>query len=276
MAQIPLSQLADLTDVVGTDDVGVGDVVAAIVLAVLTVVLAGVASRVIRRWLGRPESESEEIAGLLARLARWGIIVVGFSWALSFVGVTLGWLALTVIAVLVGLVLVMKPQFEGLAAAIVITTRPGFDVGDEIEVLDQQGEIVDVTARSTILRQPDGRRVHIPNGGLLREVVTVISTAHARRGEIGFQVAEDEDLDRLEQLTLDAIGGLAHVLDDPSPVLLVRDLAGGAIDVSVRFWHESRIRSGVAATDEVVKALSRVYAAKGISTDTNSLAVTVQ
>ncbi|MDH3226915.1 MAG: mechanosensitive ion channel family protein [Thermoleophilia bacterium] len=273
---LPLLHLANVSGIVDTEGVGPTDVLLAVVVGALTVIVAVAVSWAIRRWLDRPESGSQEIAALAARLARWAIVIIGASWALSFVGVSLGWLGLTVVAMLVVVVMVLRPQLEGLAAAVVVTTRPAFGVGDEIEVLAHKGEVLEVTARSVVLRLRNGQRVHVPNNTLLSEVVTVISTDRPRRTEITFEVEEHQDIDRLERLSLAAIAGLANVADEPAPVLRARDLGSGAVTVAIRFWHDSRISSEIQATDEAVRALRRLYAAEGITTDTERLSVTLR
>lgn len=273
---VGLFNLTGVSGLVETEGVGVVDVLVAAMIGALTIIAAAVVGRAIRRWLGRPQSSSQETAALAARLARWAIIIVGASWALSFLGVSLGWLGLTVVAALVVVVMMLRPQLESLAAAVVIATRPAFSVGDEIEVLDHTGEVLEVTSRSVVLRLRDGRRVHIPNSTVLSEVVTVISTDSPRRTEITFELPEHEDLERLQRLSMAAISSLEHVAGDPAPVLKARDLGGGAVMVAIRFWHDSRISSEISATHEVVSALARVYAAEGITTDTERLLVTLR
>jgi small-conductance mechanosensitive channel len=272
---VRLLDLAGVSGLVEPEGVGASDVLSAALVGALTVIAALTVGWAIRRWLGRPQSSSQEIAALAVRLARWAIIIVGTAWALSFLGVSLGWLGLTVVGALVVIVMMLRPQLEGLAAAVVIATRPAFSVGDEIEVLDHTGEVIEVTSRSVVLRLRNGRRVHVPNSSVLSEVVTVITTDLPRRTEIVFDVSEHEDLDRLERLSMAAISRLPHVAGDPAPALRARDLGEGNVKVAIRFWHESRIRSEIQATDQVVRALAREYAAKGISTDTESLLVTL-
>jgi small conductance mechanosensitive channel len=114
-----------------------------------------------RKWLSRPGSPSAEVAALAARLARW-VIIIGTACVLSFVGVSIGWLATTVVAMLAVVFLIVRPQLEGLAAAVVVTTRPAFGVGDEVQVDKWRDEVVEVTSRSVVLRTRDGRRVHLP------------------------------------------------------------------------------------------------------------------
>ncbi len=268
--------LAGASGLVDTESVNAQDILIAAAVGALTILAALAVNWAIRRWLARPQSGSQEIVALAARLARWAVIIVGASWALSFLGVSLGWLGLTVIAALVVIVMMLRPQLEGLAAAVVISTRPAFGVGDEIEVLDHTGEVIEVTARSVVLRLRNGRRVHVPNSTILSEVVTVISTDRPRRSEITFEVSEHEDLDRLERLSVAAISRLQHVAGDPAPALMARDLGGGAVMVAIRFWHDSRISSEIQATHQIVSALARLYTAEGITTDTVRLLVTLR
>ena len=265
----------DPTGIVETEGVGWNDVLIAIGVGVATVAVAILVGWAIRRWIGRPGSSTQAIAAMAARLVRWTIIIIGTSWALSFVGLSIGWLALTVAAVLAVLVLILKPQLEGLASAVIVTTRPAFDVGDEIEILDYTGTIVEVTSRSMVLRLRDGRRVHLPNAKILSEVVVVISIEGPRRSELTFDLSRAADIELAERVTVDALSGADRVLDDPAPRLLVREIGGGSVSVSLRFWHDSRIGEQNAAIDQAARAVSRALDAAGLVTQPEGLAVSI-
>lgn len=271
----PLPLLAGLSGVVDTDGIGAKDVIAALVVGFATIIAAIVAGWATRKWLSRPGSPSAEVAALAARLARWVIIIVGTAWALSFVGVSIGWLGITVVAVLAVVFLIIRPQLEGLAAAVVVTTRPAFGVGDEVQVDKWRGEVVEVTSRSVVLRTRDGHRVHLPNSAILQEIIVVISTDHAERSEVAFDVDQATDMEQLERVALDAVEGLPGVLGDPSPALRAQGLGGGAISVVVRYWHDAGLGAATASTDQVVRALGRALTEAGIRTSTDSVDVTL-
>lgn len=258
------AQVGDLQGIVETEGVSGRDVVAALAVAGATALAAFLVGRLVHRAIGRPGTQSQAVAALAARIVRWAIILVGASWSLSLVGVNLGWFTLAVILLLVAVGLIVRPQIESIGASVVLTTRPAYQIGDEIEVLDQRGEVVDVTSRSTVLRLRDGRRLHVPNTTMLTEPVIVSSTAQPRRSTLELAVEERSDIDALERLVLDALARLSEVLAEPPPRVLARGIRGGAVHLEVRFWHGSRIVEENRARDRAVRAIGAALTAAGI------------
>lgn len=258
------AQLGDLQGIVETRGVSGGDIVAGLAVAAVTGLAAFVIGRLVRRAIGRPGTQSQAVAALAARLVRWAIVLVGGSWSLSLVGVSLGWFTLAVVLLLVAVGLVVRPQIESLGASVVLTTRPAYTIGDEIEVLGRRGEVVDVTSRSTVLRLRDGGRFHVPNATMIAEPVVVSSTAQPRRTTLELAVAERTDVSAVEHAVLDALTAVAEVLAEPAPRVLARGIRGGAVHVEVRFWHGSRIAEENRARDRAVRAVCTALAAAGI------------
>ena len=270
------AQLGDLEDAIQTESVGWEDVVLAVVILAVAFLAAYAVGRVIERWLARPGSQSQAIAALAVRIARWTIVVIGVALALSLVGLDFGWLTITLAFFAIGLVFVLKPQIESLSSAVALTVRPAFGIGDEIEVEGHVGEVIDITSRSTIIRQRDGRRVHIPNRAMLEETLVVWTTERARRSAIDFRVPEDVDIERLEERVLAAVAECPAVGADPAPRMLARGLGDGAIQLEVRFWHESRIATGNAARNQVARATVAELRRVGVGTGVDSLVVDVR
>ena len=127
-------RLADLQGIVDTEGISWDDVVAALVVVAATAAVA-VLSAALRAASSATRSQSVANGAAAARLVRWAVVLVGVAWALSLVGVSLGWLSLSVVLLLLVLGLIVRPQIKSLAASVVLTSRPAYGVGDEIEVL---------------------------------------------------------------------------------------------------------------------------------------------
>lgn len=239
------------------------DVAAAVGVLVLGLLLAIVLGRATRAAIGRPGRQSEQVAKLVARLVRWLVYVVAVSWALSILGVGVGWLTTTVAVVFVGVVLATKPLVENLAASAALVARPAFGVGDEVELDGHRGEVIEITGRSTVLRLRDGRRLHVPNAEVVRQSVLVFSTEQPRRSELEVVVAADADLDRAVEVLVAAARQAEAVVDEPAPYVRARELGDGT-RLSLRFWHASAIREGNLALDQVVRRLHVALPAAGV------------
>lgn len=240
------------------------DFAAALGVFVIGTLVAYLVGRGASAYFGRPQRRSQQVAKLLARLMRWCIQIIAVVWTLSILGLGLGWLTIIVGLVAVAVVLAAKPLAENLAASWVLVSRPAFAIGDEVEIEEYRGEIIEITERSTILRLRDGRRVHIPNTEVVQQIVVVYTTDQARRTSLNVTVHHKTDIDEAERVILAALAGQPAILADPAPNVRARDLTYG-VRLSVRFWHDSRISEGNRAQDQAVRAIKTAFSRNGIA-----------
>jgi small conductance mechanosensitive channel len=236
---------------------------AALMVVAVGLALAFVVGRIAKRRFGRPDQQSEQIAKLSVQVLRWGIVALTLAWALNIVGLDLGWLTIIVVVLVVAGALTIRPLAENLASGLMLTTRPAFGVGDEIEIDGVSGEIIEFTDRSTVLRLGDGRRVHMPNSQVIASTVTVYTTDQARRSSVELAVSETVDIDQAEVVILEALAGLAAVLPEPSPVVQARSLDEG-VGLVLKVWHSSDIRSANMAIDQTIRAVKPALEAAGM------------
>lgn len=256
--------LGQLDEALTGSDLTGTDWAAALAVLVIGSLLALLVGRGARAYFGRPDRHSEQVAKLVARFTRWFIQIIAVAWSLSILGLRLGWLTITVGLVAAAIVLAAKPLVENLAASAALVSRPAFGLGDEIEIGDYRGEIIEFTGRSTILRLRDGRRVHIPNIEVVQRVVVVYTTDQARRSALDVTVHNDTNIDAAERIILDALTGASAILAEPAPNLRAREFTDG-VRLSVRFWHDSRIREGNLALDQAVRVIKTALDRAGIA-----------
>jgi len=259
--------LAELGKSLTGEEVTSQQYVAAIVLVVLGFVLAWLLRRWSRRIIDGLDAQSQQLASLGVRVAQILVIAIFAGWALTVLGANIGWLALMLAAAGFIAALAARPILEGLGAAAALSTRPAFEVGDEIAVDRARGEVTEITSRSTVIRLRDGRYVHIPNVEMLRKTVTVYTADKERRSSVELAVGFDTDLDRVRKVLDEALGDV----DAITKVGAVRTtiLASG-IELSVRFWHASKIKDGNDATDAAVTKILAALDAEGVDIGTST------
>jgi small-conductance mechanosensitive channel len=80
----------------------------------------------------------------IGRLVRWSIYLIAFAVAMIFLGATVGWLSNVVVAILILGVLMAKPMVENIGAGLVMTLRPSFSVGDQIQTDDYRSTATEI------------------------------------------------------------------------------------------------------------------------------------
>ncbi len=258
---------------VDTTGVTSTDVIAAIVVAVATVVIAMIVGYVTRRRLSRPGTDTVQLARFAATAARWIVLFMGGALALSFLGLDVAWFTIIIVLVIVVVLLVARPLLEKYTAGLAIGTATGFGIGDDIRVKDYEGEVLEITGRSTVLRLRDGKRVHIPNTDFVNQDIVVFTTDQKRRTEIELEVDGHLSVESVERVILDALREVAQVSGEPAPYIRARGFGVAGVKMSVRIWHKSDLGSGSQALDQAVRAIARGLDAAGIGLANPSLNV---
>lgn len=264
-------QLEQLDGLLSPERITTEDWVAAGVTLLLTWLISEIVVRTVRKLVGRPGGHSEQLAKLVVRVVRLVIVAVGIAIALSFIGLNLGWLTAVVVILLVIGYMIARPVIESLSAGIALTTRPAFDVGDEIGLRDYEGKVLEITQRSTVLELRDGRRVHFPNTDVVDETIIVYTSRDTRRTSLDFEIDERNDIEAAERAILAALDGIDDVLESPPPRVRARGFGPASVKLSVRFWHEPDIAAGVSALDQAVRAIHDALRAARIDMATPQL-----
>ena len=257
----------DTTGVTGTD------VIAAIVVMIVTVILAAVVSHVTRQRLSRPETDTLQVARFAGTATRWAVIFIGGAWALSFLGLQADWLTITIVLVVVVVALVARPLLEKYAAGVALATATGFGIGDDIGVKGYEGNVLEITGRSTVLRLRNGRRVHIANTEMTSQDIVVFTTEQKRRTEIELEVDGHRTVESVERVILDALDAVEVVASEPAPRVRARGFGVTSVSLSVRIWHESDLGSASEALDQAVRAIARALDAAGMALANRQLEV---
>ena len=153
---------------------------------------------------------------------------------------------------------------ENLLAGVLLLFRAPFRTGDEVDVEGTRGTVEEINLRETVVRTYDGRRVLIPNATVYKGQIVVQTAYAAVRSEAVVGVAYDSDLPQARQTALQALQGLAEVLDDPAPLVLVGELGVSTVDLHLLFWSGPHQREVRAARDAVLREVKSAYDDAGI------------
>jgi small-conductance mechanosensitive channel len=149
-------------------------------------------------------------------------------------------------------------------------------VGDYISASGYEGQVVEINARTTALKTPEGVRVHIPSSQVLGAILVVYTASESRRVTIDLGVDPATDLDAVSQILAGAVSAVENVLADPSPVVFARSFGDGSINMSVRFWFGPDTHSDVSVTDQAIRAVSCAISKAGIGLPAPQLTIQTQ
>ncbi len=250
--------LEELGEAISPEGVSVADLLLAITLVLVALPVARLVERFSRAVMRRIPSLPPESVAVIAHGSRYLTLFLLASLGLNLVGVQIGWtLGLAILAVIV-VILTLRPLVANSAAGFLLKSRPSFAVGDEVKLSGHIGEVLSISARTTILRTRDGLRVHIPNTEVLDNEIVVFTAFDTRRLSVELNVDQHCDLEAVTQALIGAAESTPMVRREPPPKVHVSDLSNGALGLVVQFWFEPRRYTEREASNAVNRS---VYAA---------------
>lgn len=241
-------------------------------LATLAFILALIVAKFFKRMsksaLGKAGLD-DTISGFLSRLIFVAVVIGGIVLALSILDLTK-----TVSSILAGLGIVglaLGFAFQDTAAnfmsGIYITFRQPYALGDIIESHDGiMGAVIDINLRVTKVRTFDGQVVYVPNRFLFQENFTNYTENGKRRIRLECGVSYGEDLDKVEQVTIEALSAMEGRLKSEDVSVHWQGFGDSSINFIANVWIEYSRENRVfpQAINDAVKRLKKAFDANDI------------
>ncbi|MEZ5332771.1 MAG: mechanosensitive ion channel [Thermoanaerobaculia bacterium] len=207
-----------------------------------------VAFGLVSRWLGAREAwfrrgiRNPFLADLVRQLSATGLFVLGVLLALqlleatALVGALLG--AAGLLGVAVGFA--FRDLAENYITSLLLSIRQPFAPNDHVVIDGEEGKVIRLTSRATILMTLDGNHLRLPNAKVFKASILNYTRNPLRRFAIGVGVGVGEDLVEAQRLGVRVLAATDGVLRDPEPWSEVAEL--GDSNVALRFygWVDQR------------------------------------
>lgn len=178
------------------------------------------------------------VAELLSQTVKVIFIIFGLILALSLIGAEtiLGTLlgGAGVIGIAVGFA--VKDTIENYIASLMLSIRQPFRARDHIVINDQEGIVVRLTSRATILMTLDGNQLRIPNAEVFKGTILNYTKNPERRFTFVLGVDANDDPLAAIKVGLDAINTLAFVLDEPKAIAIINEVGDSNIILEFQIW----------------------------------------
>lgn len=168
---------------------------------------------------------------------------------------------------LIGLALAFA--FQDIAAnfisGIFIILRRPLHIGDIIKSKDYMGCVKDITLRDTVLLTFQGQMVIIPNKEILQNPIENFSLLGKRRMDIEVGVSYGDDLNKVKQITLEAVKQVSLRTEDEI-TLFYTDFSDSSINFQLRIWVNSPEQPVyLQAKSEAIMLIKQAYDANNIT-----------
>lgn len=173
----------------------------------------------------------------IATIVRYLLIIVGLIIIFQTTGIDLSALGLLVGALGVGIGFGLQSITNNFISGIIILFERPIKVGDRIEMDNLAGNIVEISARATLIITNDNIAVIVPNSDFINS--RVINWSHNNKNvRLNFPVGVSykEDPARIRKLLLEVVADNSGVLKSPKPYVLFEAYGDSSLNFILQVW----------------------------------------
>ena len=182
------------------------------------------------------------VAELVATSVRMIFVLVALVLALNLLGATALLSAVLGSAGVIGLAVgfAVRDTIENYIASIMLSLRQPFRPKDHVVINNNEGQVIRLTSRATILMTLDGNHLRIPNADVFKATILNYTTNPERRFNFELGVDAADDPLAAIQTGLDALHLLDFVLKEPPPLGIIKQVGDSNIVIQYAAWINQR------------------------------------
>jgi small conductance mechanosensitive channel len=209
-------------------------------LAATAIFLAGrVVARLLTRGLRslmQRQKADPILETFVCNLVYWALMAFVIIAAITKLGVQTASLIALIGAAGLAVGLAMQGSLANFAAGVLIVMFRPYRVGDWIEAAGIAGTVEEVQILTTTLKTADNKRITVPNGQIMDSIITNYSANSTRRIDLVVGVSYDDDIDKVRETLKELVQADERIHQDPSPQIVVAELADSSVNFYVRPW----------------------------------------
>ena len=219
-----------------------------------------------RAVLDRIASRNPFLRDLSRTTVRWLVVLAGVLIALEIMGATtlVGAVLGTAGVLGVALGFAFKDILENYLAGILMSLRQPFAPRDHVVIDGNEGVIVSLNSRATILMTLDGNHLRLPNALVFRSVTLNYTRNPSRRFDFEVGIGVNEDLVQAQKIGIDELQRLDGVMDTPPPRALITGLGDSNVQMSFRGWVDQRSHDFLQMKSEAIRRVKLALEAAGM------------
>ena len=212
----------------------------AVTIFVLMIVLGRLITR--RRSFWQRITPNAFIADLATTALQVLFLILALVLALNLLGATALLGAVLGSAGVIGLAVgfAVRDAIENYIASIMLSLRQPFRPKDHVIINNNEGHVLRLTSRATILMTLDGNHLRIPNAEVFKATILNYTTNPERRFDFELGVAADDDPLAAIKTGLAALRDLDFVLNEPPPLGIIKEVGDSNIVICYAAWINQR------------------------------------
>ena len=195
------------------------------------------------------------IAEIYRQLVRLTFVVLGIVIALDIMNATALLSTILGAAGIIGLAIgfAVRDTVENFIASVMLSFRQPFRPNDTVEINGDQGKVIRLTSRATILLSFDGNHIRIPNATVFKSRIINFSQNAERRFKFELLIDRDCDLDHARSIVVNTIQSLPFIVKAPAAQSWIESLDPNGIRIGATGWINQHETSMLLAKGEAIR-----------------------
>ncbi|MCC7515858.1 MAG: mechanosensitive ion channel [Pseudomonadales bacterium] len=201
----------------------------------------------------------------IGTLMHYSIILSGFIFAISILGIDLSKLTIMAGALGVGIGIGLQDVVNNFTSGLILLFEQNIKPADTIQCNTINGRVTHIGMRCSIVLTGDGAEVIVPNGQLVSaQVINWTHSDQKRRIIIPIQATSNTDPQKVIDTLLTVAKNDRDVMEDPQPAALLLRFSPGCMDFELRAWvHNGEFTNEV--NSRLCIAIAQAFAQAGIN-----------
>lgn len=200
-------------------------------------IISRITNRVILKQLFVRLKLDESKSYTVIHITHYLIMIIGAIVSFQFIGIDLSGLAVIFGLLSVGIGFGLQNVTSNFIAGIILLFERPISIGDRVIVGDIEGDVEEISIRSTKIRTLNNVYIIVPNSHFVSG--SVINWSHAdnkTRIEVPVGVSYHSDLDTVITALLEVATENGVVLKNPEPDVLLREFGDSSWNMVLRVW----------------------------------------
>jgi len=186
------------------------------------------------------------ISQSIGTIIQYVVVIIGAFVIIQSVGINLGSLNVLAGALGVGIGFGLQNVANNFISGLIILFERPIKVGDRIDVGNIAGDVVKISARSTMVNTNDNISVIVPNSEFINQ--RVINWSHNDRNirfHVPVGVSYNEDPAQIKKILLDVAENNMNVLKRPAPDVLFTEYGDSSLNFDLMVWTSTYINKPI-------------------------------
>lgn len=159
----------------------------------------------------------------------------------------------------------VRDTVENFIASVMLSIRQPFRPNDTVEINGDQGKVIRLTSRATILLSFDGNHIRIPNAIVFKSRILNYSQNIERRFMFSLLIDRNADLGNARDLVTKTVQDLPFVLDEPAAAVWIDTIETKGVSLIVTGWIDQHATSLALAKGEAIRHVKQALIDSDIS-----------